>query len=126
MAALSLTGCATTDPSPASHPAVVSLLTLAAAQRDAGQLEAAVATVERALRIEERNPSLWNRLAALRLEQGDAAQAESLARKALSLAAADPAIRAESWRLIAAARGARGDAAGAEAAQDEARRLEGR
>ncbi|MGW8183786.1 MAG: tetratricopeptide repeat protein, partial [Burkholderiales bacterium] len=75
-----------------------------------------------ALRLEPRNPRLWQELARVRLKQGEYAQAESLAARSNSWAGGDRQLRAENWRLIAQAREARGDAAGARAALETAER----
>jgi len=108
-------------PVPASA-AIASLVTGARADVAAGRLTNAAATLERALRIEPRNPHLWQELARVRLRQGDYAQAESVAARSNSWAGSDGRLRAENWRLIAQAREARGDAAGARAALDAAER----
>ncbi|HUG76046.1 MAG TPA: tetratricopeptide repeat protein [Burkholderiales bacterium] len=89
----------------------------------AGRLPNAAASIERALRIEPRNPRLWQELARVRLRQGEYAQAENLAARSSSWAGGDNALRAANWRLIAEARNARGDAAGAHAALETADRL---
>lgn len=131
-----LGGCATLEPpapvsDPASvpipappaaieNPAVASLMDGARADVAAGRLVNAAASLERALRIEPRNPRLWQELARVRLKQGDYAQAESVAARSSSWAGGDIRLRAENWRLIAQAREARGDAAGARAALEAA------
>src|SRR6266702_7248062 len=133
-----LGGCATvytpppgTAPAPAPAPesaartetiAIASLLDGARADTAAGRLANAAASLERALRIEPRNPRLWHELAGVRLKQGDYAQAESTAARSNSWAGADNALRAENWRLIAHAREARGDAEGAKGALEAAER----
>jgi predicted Zn-dependent protease len=127
-----LGGCAIVQqPAPVSAPApvpsigsaaVVSLLDGARADVAAGRLANAAASLERALRIEPRNPRLWQELARVRLKQGEYAQAESVAARSNSWAGDDNRLRAENWRLIAQAREARGDAAGARAALDAADR----
>lgn len=65
------------------------------ARGDPGQ---AAATLERALRIDPRQPLLWLELAEIRLAEGELAQAESLAQKALTFTAGQPELerRAES------------------------------
>ena len=121
------------EPSPVSAPAplpapaienaaVASLLDSARQDVAAGRLANAAASLERALRIEPRNPRLWQELARVRLQQGEYAQAESVAARSNSWAGGDNRLRAENWRLIAQAREARGDAAGARAALDAAER----
>jgi len=133
-----LGGCATVQPpapvsEPASvpvpappavieNPAVASLMVGARADTAAGRLTNAAASLERALRLEPRNPRLWQELARVRLLQGDYAQAESVAARSNSWAGGDSRLRAENWRLIAQAREARGDAAGARAALEAADR----
>ncbi|MDQ5849966.1 MAG: tetratricopeptide repeat protein [Pseudomonadota bacterium] len=74
---------------------------------DAGRLANAAASLERALRIEPRNPRLWQELARVRLKQGEYAQVESLAARSNTWAGSDERLRAENLRLIEAARAAR-------------------
>lgn len=119
-------GCAAVAPEqpapqqPPENAAVASLMHSAHADADAGRLASAEASLERALRIDPRNPRLWQQLAGVRLQQGDYAQAESLAARSNSWAGADDVLRAENWRLIAEARRARGDDAGAHEALERA------
>lgn len=121
-----LTSCAVLRPAPviSENPAVLGLLEQARADSAENKLQSAVAGIERALRIEPRNPWLWQELATLHLAQGDHAQAESLAARSNSWAGSDAVLRAANWRLIAAARNARGDADGARAASARASELE--
>ncbi len=113
-----------TAPAPRSeNVAIAGLMENARADAAAGRLANAAATLERALRIEPRNPRLWQELARVRLKQGQYAQAESVAARSNSWAGSDNALRAENWRLIAEAREARGDAEGARAALDAAERI---
>jgi len=137
--AIAIAGCATVrqpelggpapEPAPLPAPAartenlaIAGLLDGARADAAAGRLANAAASLERALRIEPRNPRLWQELARVRLKQGDYAQAESTAARSNSWAGSDNALRAENWRLIAHARDARGDAEGAKAALEAAER----
>jgi Flp pilus assembly protein TadD len=83
---------------------VLALVDQAAAQRAAGDLTGAAATLERALRIEPRNAHLWNRLARIRLEQGRYGQANSLAAKSNALAGGAEALRRDNQSIVAAAR----------------------
>lgn len=85
-----------------------SLVTQARKQSVGGDSVAAAATLERALRIEPRNPLLWIELGRLRLNEHNAAQADSLGRKALALATGDPSAQAAAWSLIAQSLRARG------------------
>jgi len=74
-------------------------------QIKANDLMAAAATLERALRIEPNNATLWSRLAEVRLRQGDKAQAEQLALKSNGLAGGNGALKARNDQIIAQARG---------------------
>jgi tetratricopeptide (TPR) repeat protein len=139
-ALLFLAGCATGTPQPeapapsAEQPApqaepprenvaIAGLVDSARADAAAGRLPNAAASLERALRIEPRNPRLWQELARVRLRQGDYAQAESLAQRSNTWGGTDNRLRAQNWSLIAQARQARGDAEGARKAQDLAEQL---
>jgi len=89
-------------------PATKALVTQAQAQMAAGNDAAAASTLERALRIEPNNPLIWIEMAKLRQEEGNAAQAENLAKKALSMATGDPRAQANAWRVMADTYRARG------------------
>jgi Tfp pilus assembly protein PilF len=89
----------------------------------AGRLANAAASLERALRIEPRNPRLWHELAQVRVKQGQYAQAESVAARSNSWADTDNTLRGANWRLIAQTREARGDAEGARAASAQAEKI---
>jgi predicted Zn-dependent protease len=102
--------------------AIAGLMDSARIDAAAGNLTGAAASLERALRIEPRNPRLWHALARVRLKQGQYAQAENVAARSNSWAAGDHALRVENWRLIAQAREARGDTEGAKAALEAALR----
>jgi len=87
--------------------AVAGLVDSARTDAAAGRLAEAAATLERALRIEPRNPRLWQELARVRLQQGDFAQAESTAQRSNSWAGSDSGVRAENARIIEQARAGR-------------------
>lgn len=91
---------------------VLSLVKKAREAKKAGRFDEASASLERALRIEPRNPWVWQSLAAVHLAQKQGEQAESEAKKSTSLARRNPYIEVENWRLIAAARNLRGDSNG--------------
>ncbi len=110
-------------PSPSENVAVAGLIQNARTDVAAGRLTNAAATIERALRIEPRNPRLWRELALVRLKQGEYVQAESVAARSNSWAGNDNTLRAENWRLIAQAREARGDADGARTALETAGKI---
>ena len=84
------------------------LVDQAETQRAAGDLAGAGATMERALRIEPRNPHLLNRLARVRLQQGSYDQADSLASKSNALAGDDRDLQQDNRSIIAQARQATG------------------
>ncbi len=114
-------------PVPREQPAaVVALLGHAEQQANDGDLQAAAVTLERAIRIDSRNPILWHHLASVRLAEGDALQAEQLATKSSSLASGNYALQARNWGLIAEARRKRGDTAGAQSAERQKRALQAR
>jgi hypothetical protein len=100
---------------------VLALLTTAKQQQDGGDLNGASSSLERAQRIAPREPQVLYRLAEVRLAQGDAAQAEQLARRGLTYAGNRPALQASLWELIAQARERQGDPAGADQARQRAR-----
>jgi len=122
--ALLLAGCAVVREEPAPAPsqeipvpaaparaenfAIAGLMQSARADSAAGRLANAAASLERALRIEPRNPRLWHELARVRLMEGNYAQAESTAARSNTWAGADPELRAANLRLIEEARAARG------------------
>lgn len=93
--------------------AASALVAQAHTQAGAGEYAAAGATLERALRIEPDNPLLWVELGRVQLGEGNAAQADSMGRKALALAAGDSSAQASAWRLIADSLHARGRTADA-------------
>ncbi len=106
-------------------PAVLSLYRQAQDSRKAGRFDAALAQLERALRIEPRNAFVWQSLADVHLQLQHADQAESAAQKSTSLGRGNPFLDAGNWHLIAVARQARGDAAGAKQASARADALSG-
>ena len=89
---------------PPVSPASQALLSQSRAHQAAGRWGQAAASIERALRIEPRQPVLWLELGTIRLKEGDFAQAESIGRKALSLATGDAALTARAEQLITTAR----------------------
>ncbi|MFZ0470021.1 MAG: tetratricopeptide repeat protein [Thiogranum sp.] len=112
-------------PSSSSGGAVVALLDQAETYHRSGDIDNEAATIERALRIDPKNASLWSRLAAVRLEQGRPGQAEQLALKSNALAGEDTVLQARNWRLVARARWSVNDGSGARAAEKKARDLGG-
>ena len=121
-----LTGCAAQQPAPVEGPgsppaapseqrpgvkqeniAIAGLMDSARSDAAAGKLGSAAATLERALRIEPRNPRLWHELAKVRLRQADYSQAESLAARSNTYAGDDRELRAANQKIISDARAAK-------------------
>ena len=121
-----LSGCAEfiarspESPSVSDNNAITALVDAARIDIRNGKLDTAGASFERALRIEPRNPALWQELAKLRLQQGQYQQAEGLAAKSNGWAGSNKTLRADNWRIIGQARLKRGDYQGAQAAFDKA------
>jgi hypothetical protein len=98
-------------------PAVDSLVLAANQNSSKGDIESATSTIERAIRIEPRNPALLYKLAVLRLKQSKPGLAEDLARKSALLASNNPQLKKHSWLLIAKAREMRNNFQGAKEAR---------
>ena len=101
------------DPTREGNTAVVALVESAREAEKARQYGRAAAALERALKVEPRNPRLWYRLAAVRYRQGRHPEAEALARRSMSLSPGDGKLESRNWRVIAAARHGQGDEEGA-------------
>jgi tetratricopeptide (TPR) repeat protein len=79
------------------------LLEQSRAQRAAGSLPAARASLERALRLDPNNAALWLELGELELQTGNSTQAATMARKAMTLAGRDRQLTDRAARLLRAA-----------------------
>ncbi len=101
-------------------PAVVALLSESERSSKAGHLDSAVVTLERALRIDPRNPMLTYKLAEIRIKQEKPRLAEDLAKKAALLAGRQNDIKRLSWMLISRARTMQGNLLGAREAKVKA------
>lgn len=93
---LVLSGCANYTSLPAigstpvsSNPAVLDLINQAEQSRQFGDYALAESAMERALRIEPRNPYLWLELAKANQLQGKDSQARGFAQRARSYASSD-------------------------------------
>ncbi len=100
-----------------------SLVAQAQTQSANGDFAAAAASIERALRIEPSNPLLWLELGKVRQDEGNYPQAESMGRKALSLATGDARVQSNAWSLIAESLRARGRTPQAREAEQKAEEL---
>lgn len=87
------------DAAPAGNAATAVLLADSRTARGRGDLARAAIAVERALSIDPNDAGLWVELAEIRDAQGDSEEARTLARKALTLAGADPSIAERAGRL---------------------------
>lgn len=105
------------SPKQISSPAVMALMGTADKLARAGHFDRSAATLQRALNIEPRNPFVYQRLAAVRLAQGQYDQAETMAQKSNSLAVGNPFVQANNWVLIAQARQATGNSTGQQEAK---------
>jgi len=139
VSAFTLLGCATTkqasvqlpgeDPQQTVAPdkntssAVISLLEKARDATTQGDYQRAEVLLERTVRIEPRNASLWHYLAKLRLHQARFSEAIGLAQKSNNLARSNNHLIADNWRIIAHSKYQLGDVAGAQAAQAKAKNL---
>lgn len=100
---------------------VVGALVVAANKSSAqGNVDSATTTIERAIRIEPRNATLFYKLALLRLKQSKPRMAEDLATKSALLASGDNQLKKHSWLLIAKAREMQNNAEGAKEARAKA------
>ena len=103
--------------------AVIALIANAEQQARKGDLGGAVSTIERALRVEPQNARLWNRLAHLRLEQGQYKLAAEMASKSNTLSGKDDILMRDNWLIIASAKRATGDKQGADQAMQKAKMI---
>lgn len=114
------------DQGPVQHKAsqaVIALLNEADHQVSSGNHQQAEATLERALRIDPKNPVLWHKLGRLHLQEGDWQTAISMAKKSNVLSQGNRALQADNWLMIAHARKALGDKQGTTEAMNQAARL---
>jgi tetratricopeptide (TPR) repeat protein len=92
-----------------SSAVVRKLMDTALSQREAGNLEGAANSLERAMRIEPRNAKLWSRLANIRFEQNLWQKSIQLANKSNTLTGSSRGLRRQNWYLIANSYNALGD-----------------
>lgn len=85
-------------------PVLSELVAQAAVAESRGDLAAARATLERALKVKPREPGLWLRLGELNLAARDYPQALATAQRARELAGADVELKARADELIKRAR----------------------
>lgn len=110
---------------PDTTSATLALLEQSERAASAGDADAAVAYVERAIRLNPRAADLWLQLARLQLANADPDAAVQFANKAISLAGDRMDWVRDAWLLIADARAAQGDAASARAIRERWRTYRG-
>ena len=93
----------TTKPStvPQSSSAAHTLLAQANASAANSEHQTAIVYLERAIRLEPRNASLWTTLAQQYLATNNTAKATQYVRKAIALAGADLGLSREAWLTLA-------------------------
>jgi tetratricopeptide (TPR) repeat protein len=89
---------------PLRNPAVTELSQAALAAEQAGDLDQAALLLERALRIQPRDPELLQHMAEIRLERGEWEQAESFAARSFDVGPRVGEICQRNWRTMALAR----------------------
>ena len=82
------------------HSLTLALHDQANSARLRGGFDTAVATLERAIRIDPDAPELWLLLSQVNLDAGDPAAAEQLARKALQFVGNRAHLEQQAWTLI--------------------------
>jgi|GEM_PF-1212326 len=118
-------------PGPKTGKAVLALLKKARQESKKGAFSSAESHLERALRIEPQNPTLWLYMAKLRLFAAKSQEAINLAKKALALSSREnnltrterSRLQADSWLVIAHAYQKMGNLKQAQQAQDKAKSL---
>jgi len=109
-------------PASSQNAATVALLDTAVQQQRDGDLRKAQASLERAQRIDPRDPQVYYRLADVRRQMGQFVQAEQVALKGVAMASGQSGALKRLWNLIADIRGEAGDEAGARVAKQNADR----
>lgn len=79
------------------------LLAQSRRERAAGSYAQATSSVERALRLDPNNAELWVERGELALQTGNAAQAATMARKALTLTGSNRTLESRAQQLLRAA-----------------------
>ncbi len=103
-----------------ASPAVLALENDVEGNLKSGNYAEAAASLERAIRIQPKNPELWHVLAEVRLKQQQPGLAEDLAKKSNLLAKNNAELVRSNWNVIAKSRRLKGDSAGASEAMDRA------
>lgn len=112
------------QPDNSTSPAVLALIKKARVNAINGELDKATSRLERAVRIEPANATVWHYMAKLFLQQENYKQAAGYAAKSTSLARKNKKLIIDNWRIIAHARYRLGNIKGAKSAQDTINKLQ--
>jgi len=104
------------------NPAVKELTAQAVVAERAGDLDKASGYLERALRIEPRDPQTLQHMAEIELQKEDYQQALSFAEKSYDIGPRVGEICSRNWRTISVAKEHLNDSSGANEAEKRARR----
>ena len=104
------------------NPAVKELTAQAVVAERAGELDEASGYLERALRIEPRDPQLLQQMAEIKLQTADYQQALNFAERSYDIGPRVGEICSRNWRTISVAREHLDDASGANDAEKRATR----
>lgn len=105
---------------PLKNPAVVELTDQAGRAERSGDFDQAAILLERALRIQPRDPELLQHMAEVQLQQRDYEQALSFATRSYDIGPRVGEICARNWRTIGVSRERLGDEPGAREARGRA------
>ena len=105
---------------PLQNPAVKELLAGAQQSESAGQYDQAAVSLERALRIEPRDPEILQHMAEIQLQKKDYQQALNFATRSYDSGPRVGEICSRNWRTISVARARLEDAQGAADARSRA------
>ena len=105
---------------PLENPAVKELQANAGAAERSGDYEQATALLERALRIQPRNPEVLQQMAEVQLQSRDWNQALNFAARSYDVGPRVGEICSRNWRTISVAREYLGDASGSAQAEQKA------
>ena len=105
---------------PLQNPAVKSLLAEAREAEAAGDYDRAAVALERALRIQPRDPELLQQMAEIQLQKNDYEQALSFAIRSYDSGSRVGEICSRNWHTISVARDKTGDRNGATEAKQRA------
>ena len=116
-------------PASTTSVAVMALIKKARVDAMAGNIDKAMLRLERAVRIEPANATVWHYMAKLFLQQENYKQAAGYAAKSSSLASRrhtsnNRSLTIDNWRIIAHARYRQGNVKGAQKAQDRINKLQ--